>query len=158
MSENKTHVIDGVNYVEVDREAEVGELIVCTKHCEQNGRYYRPGDIGTMLYKSDKYPSIRVEFNEGHRGIAKECYVGIECYRVLEPLESDETPTPVIHDLLANLARRVSSLESQLRDTQGNVEKLAEELATHTQSVKKIEVLLDGKLIAETVLKGVGLR
>ncbi|MFE5278593.1 hypothetical protein, partial [Bacillus cereus] len=30
--------------------------------------------------------------------------------------------------LLANLARRVTSLESQLRDTQGNVEKLSEEL------------------------------
>jgi predicted nucleic acid-binding Zn-ribbon protein len=33
-------------------------------------------------------------------------------------------------DIIANLARRVHSLESQLHDTQGNVEKLAEELAT----------------------------
>jgi DNA repair ATPase RecN len=33
-------------------------------------------------------------------------------------------------DVITNLARRVHSLESQLRDTQNNVEKLAEELAT----------------------------
>jgi regulator of replication initiation timing len=32
-------------------------------------------------------------------------------------------------DVIANLARRVSSLEQQLSATQGNVEKLAEELA-----------------------------
>jgi TolA-binding protein len=31
-------------------------------------------------------------------------------------------------DVIANLARRVHSLEQQLSDTQGNVEKLAEEL------------------------------
>jgi predicted RNase H-like nuclease (RuvC/YqgF family) len=31
-------------------------------------------------------------------------------------------------DIIANLARRVHSLEQQLRDTQANVEKLAEEL------------------------------
>jgi peptidoglycan hydrolase CwlO-like protein len=33
-------------------------------------------------------------------------------------------------DVIANLANRVHSLEQQLRDTQSNVEKLAEELAT----------------------------
>jgi hypothetical protein len=41
--------------------------------------------------------------------------------------ESEESQQ--ITDLLANLARRVSSLEQQLSDTQANVEKLAEELA-----------------------------
>lgn len=34
----------------------------------------------------------------------------------------------VILDLTANLARRVSSLEKQLQDTQGNVERQAEDL------------------------------
>jgi uncharacterized coiled-coil protein SlyX len=33
-------------------------------------------------------------------------------------------------DVIANLARRVASLEQQLSATQGNLEKLAEELAT----------------------------
>jgi phage shock protein A len=43
-------------------------------------------------------------------------------------------------DVIANLARRVSSLEQQLRDTQSNLEKLAEELANtkhHTYSIER---------------------
>jgi predicted RNase H-like nuclease (RuvC/YqgF family) len=36
--------------------------------------------------------------------------------------------SPQVTDLLANLARRVASLEQQLSSTQSNVEKLAEEL------------------------------
>jgi TolA-binding protein len=44
--------------------------------------------------------------------------------RLLTPQSS-----PSVTDLLANLARRVSSLEQQLSATQSNVEKLAEELA-----------------------------
>jgi DNA repair exonuclease SbcCD ATPase subunit len=44
--------------------------------------------------------------------------------RLLTPQSS-----PSVTDLLANLARRVSSLEQQLSSTQSNVEKLAEELA-----------------------------
>jgi predicted nucleic acid-binding Zn-ribbon protein len=40
-------------------------------------------------------------------------------------------------DVIANLARRVASLESQLRDTQGNVEKLAEELADAKYNAKR---------------------
>jgi uncharacterized protein YeeX (DUF496 family) len=35
-----------------------------------------------------------------------------------------------IADVLANLVRRVNSLERQLRDTQRNVERQAEEIAT----------------------------
>jgi predicted RNase H-like nuclease (RuvC/YqgF family) len=56
-------------------------------------------------------------------------------YRVLEPLESEETPN--IHDLLANLARRVASLEQQLSATQSNVEKLAEELENANHRIRK---------------------
>jgi DNA repair ATPase RecN len=40
-------------------------------------------------------------------------------------------------DIIANLARRVSSLEQQLSATQGNVEKLAEELANAKHRVSK---------------------
>lgn len=40
-------------------------------------------------------------------------------------------------DVIANLARRVASLEQQLRDTQGNCEKLAEELANTRHRVTK---------------------
>jgi hypothetical protein len=40
-------------------------------------------------------------------------------------------------DLIANLARRVSSLEQQLKDTQGNVERHAEELANVKYNAKR---------------------
>jgi hypothetical protein len=81
------------------------------------------------------------------------CCVTHTDYHVLEPLKKptlDEllakcTPenrheeafvdttqaSPEVIDLLANLARRVTSLESQLRDTQNNVEKQARSSQTH---------------------------
>jgi multidrug resistance efflux pump len=40
-------------------------------------------------------------------------------------------------DIIANLARRVSSLEQQLSATQSNVEKLAEELADAKYNAKR---------------------
>jgi chromosome segregation ATPase len=52
--------------------------------------------------------------------------------RLLTPQSS-----PSVTDLLANLARRVSSLEQQLSSTQSNVEKLAEELANTKHRVSK---------------------
>jgi chromosome segregation ATPase len=45
--------------------------------------------------------------------------------------------SPSVTDLIANLANRVHSLEQQLRDTQGNLEKLAEELANTKHRVSK---------------------
>jgi TolA-binding protein len=52
--------------------------------------------------------------------------------------------SPQVTDLLANLARRVASLEQQLSATQGNLEKLAEELADVKYNAKKhIEMLTD---------------
>jgi phage shock protein A len=45
--------------------------------------------------------------------------------------------SPQVIDLLANLARRVASLEQQLSSTQSNVEKLAEELANTKHRVSK---------------------
>jgi regulator of replication initiation timing len=44
-------------------------------------------------------------------------------------------------DVIGNLARRVHSLEQQLRDTQANVEKLAEELAELKHGVGYVEDL-----------------
>lgn len=56
---------------------------------------------------------------------------------------------PSITDILANLAHRVHSFESQLRDTQGNVEKLAEELATvkHQTQPQSVEVVTFEKFL-----------
>ncbi|MDQ0154941.1 hypothetical protein [Robertmurraya andreesenii] len=221
-------------YVEVERRASDGDYIVCTQDGDQNGRFYRKGDVGKFLYFSDRYPSIRVKFDDDLDGIREdgECYVGTDSFSVIEPTDivhidgtryrlvdrkaevgekvlivnpkhtsvmkdynlgdvfsvssiyvesvetdsptpdkadklrfwdyeyrvlvpvtaTDDTPTvdgptvdtrhasPEVIDLLANLARRVTSLEQQLRDTQGNVEKLAEELETKTHELgEKVE-------------------
>jgi chromosome segregation ATPase len=58
-----------------------------------------------------------------------------DCIKALTGEQSQASPD--ITDLLANLARRVASLEQQLRDTQSNVEKLAEELANAKHRVSK---------------------
>jgi chromosome segregation ATPase len=111
---SKTHVIDGKKYLEVEREAIFGDkLWLVNISCSSKvGGYYSVEEVNRDIKD----------------GIVK----------VLEPLvEECSEASPNIHDLLANLARRVSSLEQQLRDTQGNVEKLAEELANTKHRVSK---------------------
>jgi hypothetical protein len=112
---SKTHVIDGVTYVEVERKAEIGEKIVAIEADD-----YGIGEILTAT-ESDRWGT-----GEGISIKEYDCGMYHEEYRVLKPLAVE---TPQVTDILANLARRVHSLEQQLRDTQGNVEKLAEELA-----------------------------
>lgn len=84
----KIHVIDGKEYVEVDREARVGDYVWLVHaqsidKIEQDyyNEYYRNGDwdIGE--------------------------------YRVLEPLESETTAPQSVDDVIANLVRRVTELE-----------------------------------------------
>jgi hypothetical protein len=113
---SKTHVIDGVTYVEVDRKAEIGDKVMG----RLTGNYYDVVDVdckGTVFSKD-------------------ECVVHQHNYTTLVKVVSCEA-NPSVTDLLANLARRVSSLEQQLRDTQSNVEKLAEELANTKHRVSK---------------------
>ncbi|WHY01850.1 hypothetical protein [Neobacillus sp. DY30] len=129
---SKTHVIDGVTYAEVDGQAEVGDYVIIKSN----------GVITKVIDRGD----FGIFYSEGKPGILD------HGYKVLEPLTSN----PDIHDLLANLARRVeylerkaSSLEQQLRDTQGNCEKLAEELATvkHQSAPKEVEVVTFEKFL-----------
>jgi chromosome segregation ATPase len=56
-------------------------------------------------------------------------------YDVLEPMSTEASPE--VTDLLANLARRVTSLETQLRATQRNLETTAEELANARHRLAK---------------------
>ena len=126
---SKTHVIDGVTYVEVDRKAEVGDKILITKFDEESVREVR---------KVERVSSFKGDFYID-KPIRGEAYLDVayDEYFVLEPVESGE-PTqasPQVIDMLANLARRVSSLESQLSDSQRNVERLAQDIERyrHTQ-------------------------
>jgi hypothetical protein len=80
-------------------------------------------------------PSIHVTVNR-QIGINVGGYVFVKDVREWHGLarkkdeeEGNVEARPSVTDLLANLARRVSSLEQQLKDTQRNVERQAEELA-----------------------------
>jgi hypothetical protein len=112
--------IEGKRYRMAHRRANMGELVYIISN--QMGHDL---DI-CAIYTHDGRTSAggwHVEENDGK----------YRDYVVLEHLEE----TPDINDLLANLARRVQSLEQQLRDTQGNVEKLAEELANTRHRITK---------------------
>ncbi|AZU61047.1 hypothetical protein CHR53_07155 [Neobacillus mesonae] len=111
----------GEDYRMVERKAEVGELVLDLFD------FKKP--VKTIVTPPFDSEVVWYEFETEHRkDIAP---LRLNEYRVLEPLESVDTSesSPQVIDMLANLARRVASLESQLRDTQGNVEKLGEEIA-----------------------------
>jgi hypothetical protein len=128
---SKTHVIDGVTYVEVDRKAKVGDKIIII-NAGWSYDLYRNGDILTV----DDYSSNGVYVNKVATDGNMNGLILKSEYRVLDSIANE---TPSVTDLLANLARRVSSLEQQLSDTQGNVEKLAEELANTKHHAYSIE-------------------
>jgi hypothetical protein len=127
ISEAKTHVIDGVTYVEVDRKAEVGDKVLIV-NAEFSYGMYRNGDLITVERMDDTGIYNKSIACVGTGGSNSSGCIYHEEYLVLEPLENESSPQ--ITDLIANLANHVHSLEQQLRDTQSNVEKLAEELAT----------------------------
>jgi hypothetical protein len=138
----KTHVIDGVTYVEVDRKAKVGEKIIIVNE-DMADDNYENGDILTVRERySLMYDGVYVEGIDG---------MGIRDYeyRTLEPLESEEATvdatqaSPEVIDLLANLARRVTSLESQLREAQRNIETWAEETKNNEYAIVSVNKLAE---------------
>jgi chromosome segregation ATPase len=122
----KIIVHENVKYRMVNKKADVGEMVLVIS---EGSHDFRRGDV-TVIKEIDETDT------EQTRRADAECGWLLDSeYLVLEPMESEATPD--ITDLLANLARRVSSLEHQLRDTQSNVEKLAEELANTKHRVSK---------------------
>lgn len=120
--------IEGTRYKLAERVAEVGEEIIIVGNTSEHG--YGLGET----YKVRRVYCDAVL--AGHFGLY------LEDYRVLTPVDSEPAePTPDIHDLLANLAQRVTSLEritgelvrakssveSQLNDAMRNIERLAQE-------------------------------
>lgn len=126
---SKTHVIDGVTYVEVNRKAKVGDKLwlVNAKWGSKAG-----GD----------YP-----VEEVNRDI-KEGYV-----KVVEPFEEvtvdQSQASPAVIEMFTALSRKIVSLERQLADTQRNVERQAEELenAKHVASLTSKAVNEQGDYI-----------
>lgn len=131
--------IDGTRYQLAERKAEVGEKVfVFGQHAGANGirTVEKVEDSGHIYYELGRFGRM---------------YGG---YYVLIPVDSEPAePTPDIHDLLANLAQRVtsleritgelvrakSSLESQLRDTQNNVQTFAEQTEANTKDIKFLD-------------------
>ena len=124
-------VIDDIRYRLAERRAEVGEKVIVTvKHTQ----FFKIGDVFEVVHNDFAIPAVGDEkYNNILEGL----------YSVLIPVDSEPAePTPDIHDLIANLAQRVtsleritgelvrakSSLESQLLDAQRNTERLAQEL------------------------------
>jgi hypothetical protein len=121
-----TYVMDGKNYVEVERKAKVGDKVLIVNAEFSYGMYHN-GDLITVESTDDTGIYNKSIACVGEDGYNSSGCIYHEEYRVLEPLETEARPDVI--DLLANLARRVASLEQQLISTQTNVEKLAEELA-----------------------------
>jgi hypothetical protein len=119
VEELKTHVIGGKTFVEVERGAEVGERVVDL-------------DDGEILEITEIRGGVRYYGREDGEIIPIQDYE----YRVLEAVDQAQKSA---EDLIANLIRRVYSLEKQLRDTQGNVERQSIEIAKLEIQVESIE-------------------
>jgi ABC-type transporter Mla subunit MlaD len=135
---SSVHFIDGQHYVEVNRKANIGDYVT------------RNSILRTVTRIDEEWDSVEFDsyVDEENDYV---CGWGTGSYKTLEPLEAvasmadvygirysprdkevtveQSQASPQVTDLLANLARRVSSLEQQLSATQSNVENLAEELA-----------------------------
>jgi hypothetical protein len=110
-----TYVMDGKEYVEVERKAKAGETVIIVDADDLNGDGYANGNtfiIGQPIEGSDLVDTIdNITLFDAE-------------YRVLEPVA--DSISQDVTDLLANLARRVHSLENQLAATQRNIETWAE--------------------------------
>jgi hypothetical protein len=134
----KTHVIDGVTFVEVDRKAEVGDKIIVTR------RWFdiNVGEVlevisGEDFGFSEKSGQVYHAHPDNSRGIIKR--IEDDYYTVLKPLSTVDTSeaSPALIEMLTSLSRKIVSLESQLRDTQNNLEKQAAELANTRHRLAK---------------------
>jgi hypothetical protein len=132
----KTHVIDGVTYVEVDREAKVGDKVLIV-NADFTYDMYKNGDILTAEGVSEVGIYSQSVAYVGKDGSNSSGCIYTDEYVVLEP-QQDEVSTvdtseasPAVIEMLTSLSRKIVSLESQLRDTQNNVEKQARSSQTH---------------------------
>jgi hypothetical protein len=128
----KTYVIDGIKYVVVEREAEVGDYVVIVDAWLSHSKYANGDIIEVQRAFEDGIENDLVKAVDNESG-----YITSREYVVIEPLDIDETQDQT--DILANLARRVASLEQQLRDTQRNLETFAEQTESNTKDIRTLD-------------------
>jgi F0F1-type ATP synthase delta subunit len=107
---------------ESNNKAQPGDLILVTNAMFPSGKYVN-GDILTVISSDDASATTDKGrlFDEEFKVVSSDKLIGI----------------------VANLIRRVSSLEDQLRMTQGNFETLAQENATISAKVNETRELTD---------------
>jgi hypothetical protein len=149
-----THVIDGMTYVEVDRNAEVGDKVLIvnafsTKDNYVNGTVFEVNDLMPGGIASDSAKTDAEGFNP-------DGYITRREYRVLEPQKPTlsellakctpenrhaaiEFDKPQVIDMLANLARRVTQLEQQLAATQRNLETFAGQTEDNSEDIRELD-------------------
>jgi peptidoglycan hydrolase CwlO-like protein len=130
---SKTHVIDGKTFVEVERKAKVGEKVIIVKAWDSGGMYAN-GSIITAE-KIDDRGIYSEQVCTGEEGSNCGGFIADREYRVLKPV--DQAPKST-EDLIANLVRRVAALESQLRDTQNNVERQGVEISANDHAIDEL--------------------
>jgi hypothetical protein len=131
---DEMHVIDGKAYVEVGRPAEVGDKAIIL---DEDTEYY--GRIGKIEFVEDIGVSVNIDDDLDYYP-----FVLHADYHVLEPLEYEPTvdttqASPQVIDMLANLARRMTSLESQLSAAQRNIETWAEQTESNSEDIRTLD-------------------
>lgn len=117
--------IAGERFRLVDRKAEVGERVIVTSAREPDVDF----DVGDILIITKRY-----DYGGNRKGVfAEDTVVGVRDseYRVLVPVESEITaadPPQSQEDIIANLVRRVSQLESELTGAKRDIETWAQEV------------------------------
>lgn len=104
-----THIvhIDGTRYRMVDRKAAVGERVIIV---EAGSHDFAVGDITEIKRVTDNGVDEQTRLGDAEYGWLYE-----EEYLVLESVESETSPQST-DDIIANLVRRVSSLERQVTE------------------------------------------
>lgn len=156
--------IDGARYRLVERKAEVGEKVLdvldnCKIHTivpapyktesewyafeTENGSDIAPIGKGEYLVLEPAHPcdncgtalgDIACSNGEGGTYCSNKC-AGNDDLPAVDATQA----SPQVIDMLANLARRVTSLEAQLSDTQRNVETFAQQTESNTKDIALLD-------------------
>ncbi|UTR05175.1 hypothetical protein MM326_13765 [Alkalihalobacillus sp. LMS6] len=106
-TEQKTHVIDGVTYVEVARKAEVGEKVIIVDR-DSPQESYKDGDVLVVSFVS----STGIRSVDAINDVNFTGYISDREYHVLEPEAYDRD------EVIETLIRKVDALEQRLAEAE----------------------------------------
>ncbi|MCG7407718.1 hypothetical protein MH117_09805 [Paenibacillus sp. ACRRX] len=155
----------------VKRQADVGERVVVVNEGRESsgGRYYCKGDFGNMTGFGISNGNIRVEFEDsastcgnGNRAVSPDDYVVLEPLAKASSTEQSSQPTEQqaqidgLTETVANLARRLSKAETQLRVAREDIilieEGVSEDIRKLEEIVAELEHIQVPKEVCEPVI------